>query len=59
VLVELNIDVTEDIKAAIITAIIKPRAPVGNNEITNFGYLKSLIFYFLIKYNFVDKITQY
>lgn len=36
-LLELNIDVNEDIKAAIITASISPLAPGGINSMTNFG----------------------
>lgn len=36
-LLELNIDVNEDIKAAIITANINPLAPGGINSMTNFG----------------------
>lgn len=37
-LAELNIDVNEDINAAIITASIRPRAPSGINFIISRGY---------------------
>jgi hypothetical protein len=38
VLLELNIDVSDDIRAAIITANIRPRAPLGINLMTSNGY---------------------
>jgi hypothetical protein len=34
---ELKIEVNEDINAANITANIRPRAPAGNNRMTNVG----------------------
>ena len=37
-LLELNIDVSEDISAAIITASIRPLAPAGIRSITSLGY---------------------
>jgi hypothetical protein len=37
-LLELKIEVNEDISAAIMTASIMPRAPVGIKSITSFGY---------------------
>ncbi len=37
---ELKTDVRDDINAAITTANIRPRAPIGIKSITNFGYAK-------------------
>ena len=40
VLLELKIEVSEDMRAAIIQANIRPRAPGGNNSITILGYAR-------------------
>jgi len=37
-LLELKIEVNEDMSAAIITASIRPLAPIGIRSITNLGY---------------------